>query len=234
MRLNFRETYFVFMAISAIVMLSCCSIGGSKAVQAALGDPFGTVGDSAFASTPSSLDFGSLLINATSTKTIQLANSSALSILVTDITLNSPHFTLVSDTCPRAPVELKSKQSCMATLNFVPLAAGRQGAALQIKYGTADSSPGKFSSSFAASGTGVSALNFAGIASIDNVTHKSMHLNWAANSSVASYLMFKIVSGTMVFENIVVNTSGTVTSSVISNLQPSTSYTWRVRGIDAL
>jgi len=77
-------------------------------------------------------------------------------------------------------------------------------------------------------------LAFNGITSISNITGSSMQLNWSSSAGAAGgYNIFLVNSNGSLTLNQNVPGSGS-TSAVVTGLSTSTSYTWRVRAIDAL
>ncbi len=71
---------------------------------------------------------------------------------------------------------------------------------------------------------------FGGIDSIDNVTSTTMRLNWTSEASASAYNIYRINGASVSFVNSVSNSN---TSYTITNLEPSTNYTYRVRYVDS-
>ena len=85
------------------------------------------------------------------------------------------------------------------------------------------------------SGESVSPLVFAGLDTIDSVTHTTMRLNWPVTIGATSFIIFQVDGGgNLTFVQSIPNTGGTVASSTVENLVPNTAHTFRVRAIDAL
>ena len=230
--LIFKNIAAVFVVCFGFA-ISGCSGGGSKTVDAVFGGN-GAVGDSAFTAVPSNVEFGNLGLSTSTTKTIVVKNSSAADIYISSLQLNSPAFSVQSDTCPRAPAPIPTKSVCDVILRFAPVQSGSFGGAISVRYGVAPESATLYVSNFGVSGVGVSPLVFTGIQSIASQTHTSMMLHWPSTTQATSFLIFRMVSGAMVFEKTVINLTGTVSAEVIAGLLPSTSYTWRVRAVDVL
>lgn len=68
-----------------------------------------------------------------------------------------------------------------------------------------------------------------GIDSISDVTSTGMTLNWTAPTGVTRYDIYNVTSGTPVYYGTAASGN---TSYVITGLEPSTNYTWRVRYVN--
>jgi len=193
---------------------------------------FGDVGNSAIVFDPNSWDFGSVAVGSAAVdKSITLTNNSSSSIYISQITSSNADFVLNFNACPAPTAAFASQATCVINIGFHPSTSNQLGAALTIRFGkTANSTD--YSSVMGLSGRGVGTLTFAGLQSISNVTHNSLKLNWTASAQAASYLIFQIVSGNMVYLETIVNTGGTVNSKTYTHLNPSTAYTYRVRATD--
>lgn len=230
---HLRNIFLTVFIVTFTMLQLSCSVGGDSKVDSALGGGnSGIVGDSAFTAAPSSYDFGNVSINATAAKTFIITNSTTLPIAVSNISLNSLQYSMTATDCLYSPSLVQPGQSCAVSVSFNPTTPGLIGAALKINYGLNPESSTSFNSSFGLSGTGVSPLVFTGLQSISSMTHTSMQLNWNSTPQATSFLVFKVVGANLVFEKIVVNASGTLANNIVTGLQPFTSYTWRVRGVD--
>lgn len=85
------------------------------------------------------------------------------------------------------------------------------------------------SSGYALSG-GVCALSFAGITSIDQITDKTMRLNWTAHTAAVAYNIYYITAGTPVFLTTVTGQSSSSYTS--TGLTAGATYQFRVRAVD--
>jgi Concanavalin A-like lectin/glucanases superfamily/Putative Ig domain len=208
--MNRRRKKSLFFKISNLIFVTIiyvsCSPGGSSLVD----DIFGgdSVGDSAFVATPSSIDFGNVAVFGSVSKSFVIKNASRSSTFISTMTTNASLFQVVSNTCPQSP------------------------AAVAVRYGTKEDNASQFVTNFGISGTGVSPLVFAGLQSLGSQTNKTMTLSWTANTDATSYIIFRMIGPSMVFEKTVLNTGGIISSDVVTGLLPSTSYTWRVRAVD--
>ena len=72
-------------------------------------------------------------------------------------------------------------------------------------------------------------LTFNGLDSIDRVKFKSVRLNWAAVPNAAHYILFKIINGGPQFFKTI---RGNRTRVTVTNLNPGTQYTFRLRVMD--
>ena len=75
-------------------------------------------------------------------------------------------------------------------------------------------------------------MTFDGLQSISNASHNSLTLNWNATADALSFMVYEINGTNPVFLQTVTNASGSENSLVINGLNPDTSYTYRVRGVD--
>jgi hypothetical protein len=71
---------------------------------------------------------------------------------------------------------------------------------------------------------------FTGLSSITNLTGTTMKLNWASSSSATSYLVYRVITGTPSY---VATVPALASNYTLTGLIPSTSYTYRVRLMDA-
>jgi hypothetical protein len=191
-----------------------------------------TIGNSAVSFSPENYNFGNLSLNASAQKTITLENIAASGIYISSLTVNSSQYTIISDTCPRAPSVFATGEKCNAVIKFLPTSSGSQGVTVTAFYGTHPEETTRYYALGGMTGSGVSPLSFAGLTSITPITTKTFTLNWTANSSVTTFQVFRISGATSVFEQAVLNPSGTVASTTVTGLTANTSYTFRVRAID--
>ncbi len=220
----------IFLLIFFLSSLWSCTPGGSKELDPVFGGD--TIGDSAFTSTPSALDFGNVAVASTSNRTITIKNASKSNIFISTILSNSASYQVISETCPESPSVIAPDETCDITVQFSPNTGGVVGAAVGVRYGISAATSSQYITNFGVSGRGVSPLVFNGLSSLGPQTHKSMTLNWLPNSDATSFIIFRMIGGMMVFEKTVVNGTGTVDSEEVTGLMPSTSYTWRVRAVD--
>lgn len=225
----------VFGALLGLLALGTQSGCQSEAIDDFFDTVPATVGDSALSFSPNSYDFGASAVGAIgSDRTITVVNASEEAVYLSDISETSSQFESVSDSCPRSPSALASGAACQLVLRFSPISAGDHSMSVTFRYGVSPAAATAYVSIFGGSGRGVSPLNFNGLDSISGKTHNTMTLAWTANASATSFLVFRMVAGTMVYEKTVVNTGGTADSTTIASLTPSTAYTFRVRGVDGL
>lgn len=200
--------------------------GGSSADDSDLGQ-------SALGFSPSSYDFGPLeAYSGEESVVLTVKNQSTFTILVTDFSGETDHYTILANNCigPTLP----PNGDCQVTVRFSPQAPGAHVMTLKAVY-KKQSGATTLDETMGLSGSGVSPLSFDGIQSITNITHNSMRLNWNATADATSFIVFSIGGGgEMNYKKTVANSGGTVTFTEVDGLQPNTSYTWRVRGIDAL
>jgi|GEM_PF-4497250 hypothetical protein len=194
---------------------------------------FGDVGNSAIVFDPNSWDFGSASINETSAaKSVTLTNNSTSPIYLGAISSSNPDFILNWSACPSGATAMASQATCIINLSFRPSTSNQLGSALTVRFGRSTATASDFSSVMGLSGRGVGSLSFDGLQTISAVTHNSLRLNWNVTPQAASFLIFQVVNGNLVYLETLVNSGGTVNSRVLNNLMPATSYTFRVRATD--
>lgn len=195
----------------------------------------GEIGNSAISFTPASFDFGDIAVGSSSSFfEVTLTNTTSSILFIEGFVLSSDIFRLVGGDCPSSESGFDPDSSCKILLQFSPTRSGEVGAALIASYGVSENNPSEFSSSMGVSGSGVGVLAFDGIESIDNITNNSMRLNWSANEDATAFFVYDTSSGNMVYHGNVSNTGGSVSTYEATGLNPSTTYSWRVRGIDSL
>ncbi|MCH2533731.1 MAG: Ig-like domain-containing protein [Bdellovibrionales bacterium] len=192
-------------------------------------------GNSAIEFDPVSWDFGPhASYSGSESKVITISNKSKNNVLITAINGENDHFTVKSDSCSKSPVVFKPNDACTITIEFSPQEPGNLSTTFNVLYTRVDSED-SLQKSLGLSGQGVSPINFGGIQSIDNISHNSMRLNWNASTDAKSFMVFSVDNqGSLNYQKTISNTGGNVTSTVMDSLTPSSSYTWRVRAIDAL
>jgi hypothetical protein len=131
-----------------------------------------SAGSAQLTATPSSVDFGSVIVGASSSKTITLANVGAATAYVNSASLSGQGFTVTGLT---TPLSLSAAQSTQFTLGFGPTSVGTASGNVAFK-----------------DGSGVTLLNVAisgtGVASASH----SVDLAWqASTSSVAGYRVYR-------------------------------------------
>lgn len=194
------------------------------------------IGNSAIEFSPASYDFGPIpSYTGSSGAVIAIENRSAESILISSFSGATTHFTLISDNCPKAPNKFSPNQSCQLAIQFAPKAPGTQLMTLSATYKITASGGADLTRTMTIVGQGVSPLNFDGVQSVSNITHKSMQLNWNALADAKFFIVFIVdIAGNMNYLKTFANDGGTVTSAVVTGLSPSSNYKWRVRAVDAL
>ncbi|MFW7379129.1 MAG: LamG-like jellyroll fold domain-containing protein [Oligoflexus sp.] len=194
---------------------------------------FGEIGNSAIIFEPNSWDFGAHSVNTTTEgKNITLTNNASAAIHIGSITINSNEFILNWSSCPESSETLASLATCVVNVGFKPVTPVQLGASLTVRFGKTEATASEFSSVLGLSGRGVGQLSFDGLQSINNVTHNSLTLNWDETPQASSFTIFRVDNQNMIYIDTLINTSGTVVSKTITGLQPSSSYTFRVRAAD--
>ena len=149
-----------------------------------------------------------------------------------NLSIGGSNFDIVYSTCPTAPAPLLSNQECQIGVQFTPLASGQLGTSIIVDYGISPSDTTEFNSAIGVNGRAFGQLTFAGLQSISNISHKSLTLNWNATTDALSFMIYEIDGTSPVYLQTVTNASGTEDSLVIDGLDPNSSYTYRVRGVD--
>jgi hypothetical protein len=192
----------------------------------------GTVGNSAIAFNPVSYDFGALSVYTdSSTAPIALTNTATKSVYFTGFSGDNTHFTVTSTTCPISPNPWASGANCTVQVKFAPQSPGTQTMSLKANY-KASAEGNNLISTMGLTGLGISPLNFSGLSSISDVRHNKMTLNWPATAGASSFIIFRVNGNDLLYQKTVVNTGGAITSTSLTGLTPSTSYTFRVRATD--
>ncbi len=195
----------------------------------------GELGNSAIEFTPATHDFGYVKANTgESSRTIVAKNTSAHPIYIKEILGNTDQFSIPSHTCKITPLVFSPGESCTIDIKYAPKAAGAHSTFVKISYDDT-AGEGDLFSLAGITGAGVGDLDFDGINGIDNVTNKSLRLNWEQQSNVTSFVIFKISSGNQIYVDTIVNENSNVTSYTVTGLQakkiPDT-HTYRVRAVD--
>lgn len=186
----------------------------------------GEVGGAPVSFSPSSYDFGAVaLATGSEDADFVLTNESSVNLVNLSLSEPSVHFAVVADDCP---TQLEPGATCTATVRFAPQASGYQGTALVVSY-TANGVA--LDQSLGIGGTGAGPLTFTGIDSIDQVTTTSLRINWTHDANAANYFVFEMVGGV---PNLIDTISAPTATYAITGLNPSTTYTYRVRAQDLL
>jgi hypothetical protein len=144
------------------------------------------VGNSALAFSPASLDFGPAAQSTDSViKLVSVENTSSGDIFIDSFTGTNTNFTILASNCPSSTDPIESGGDCQLTLKFAPTTAGSLTTTLIANYGAAVGKSDLISI-MGLSGTGVGSLNFAGISSVDQVSHNSARLNWSPEAQAIS------------------------------------------------
>jgi hypothetical protein len=178
---------------------------------------------------PSSYDFPATAVSSGSNNfSFTLTNTSDLPVFINSFSSLAGSFDITSDTCPASPAALSSEASCQVNFTFAPTTGGGHSATVSINYGlVAGLFP--FNSIAGLTGVGVSPLVFAGIDSIDSESTTTLTLNWTNNADATSYYIFDTSSGSSVFVSSVIAGSS---SFQVTGLDPNTSYSYQVNGVD--
>lgn len=231
---------FLFLSFAA----GCSK--GSDSFQKILSTPdtggdTGTIGDSALSFSPAAWNFGNIsILETSSNKVIQVINSKSLPVYITNISVATSDFLLVSDDCPRSPTAFSPGSTCNITTNFTPAGGGSQSLPALVTYSADTSSSSTFSSLLSLSGRGISPLVFAGISGFNPVTTRRITINWPATPDATSFQIYMRISGVWNLIKTVTNPTGALTSGTVQTsdlptpnvIDPATTYTFRVRAVD--
>lgn len=195
----------------------------------------GPLGNSALGFTPTLKDFGALATNSgTDSQVFTVTNTSNSNVVLGAVTGATTHFSINSGTCYNHS-NLNKGETCTITVTFAPTAAGQFSTAVTIPYDVSGSST--FYSAVSVSGSGTNLTSFAGLDSLSNLTTTSMKLNWTDVAGADSYQTYRITaSGTAILLSSATQAASCVAGScayTAGGLNPSTSYTFRVRATDA-
>lgn len=218
------------------LLMSGCN-GGANPVDSFLnlggGSSGAGVGDSAVSFSPTSLDFGAVYVGMVSSdRQITLRNNFDRPITIKTVVKSSPHLEIVSETCTSLSA-LNPGATCIATGRFAPTAGISLVTTLEIGYSIAEQAT-PFRATLGMSGLGVAPIIFAGISGSTAKTHNRITVNWPLEPLAQSFHIYNVVAGSPIFLQSVTNSGGSVVSSSIVGLSPSTTYNLRVRAIDAL
>jgi hypothetical protein len=163
----------------------------------------------------SSLAFGSIAVNSSTTKSLTLSSSGTAALTISSASISGAGFSLVGGSFP---ITLNAGQSTTLTVQFKPSSSGAASGALTI----ASNSVSGSTSTVALSGTGAS------------VAH-SVNLTWQAPSSsstvIAGYNVYRMVNGGTSY--VLLNSSsiaGTAFSD--SGVSSGTTYLYYVTSVD--
>ncbi len=235
--IRFFNQFFLLLAI--LVNFSCLKKSDDFKFLDSAEEPTAenseTIGTSAIEFEPSSYDFGPLeSYTGIAGKLISVSNKSTQTVYIEDFLGDNNHFSLVGDNCPRKPEGFQPNQSCQLTVQFTPKSPGLHNMTLEGLY-LASLSGASLKRNMGLSGQGISPINFSGIQSITHINHNSMTLNWDPTPDAKSFMIFRMGLGdSMNYQMTIANSGGTVTNGLVTGLDPNSSYTWRVRAIDAL
>ena len=165
-------------------------------------------------------------ISGTANKSVTVSNATSGNIYVNSISSTTSHFTIVSDTCTRAPTAMASAATCTITIRFAPTATGTVDRFLYFNWSSSSDGSSPQLSTVALQGTGPDPISdFAGITSVNSISYDRMTLNWSNYAGNNGYAIYRISGGTATWVN---NVSIGTTSYTATGLTASTSYTWRV------
>lgn len=192
------------------------------------------IGNSAIDLSPQSYDFGpAATLSGTANQIINLRNTTTSDLYIDEFFGFDDNFTVLSNNCPTGSAALAADQSCQISIEFSPQTVGTLSSTIVIKYGTDSNNP-QFNSLLPLSGSGVGQLNFDGISEITNIRHNSLRLNWESVSAATSFMVFQVNGSNINYIDTVLNTGGSTTYFDITDLTPNSTYTYRVRAVDAL
>ncbi len=224
--------FFLAYILSALFILGGCS--GSKSVDniSPIVDPFAANGNSAISFSPLATNFGvQRVLNASLPKTIILTNNASEAVYLSSIgNETSPHFSIVSSTCPLSPAPLNAYQTCYVSIIFNPQATGNLQWSLSVFF---DRTPGgsQYQSIASVKGLGATVVIFSGIKTIDQIRAASVRLNWTDVVGENGFFIFKVNTGTGALE-FISSAPPLSTNFMVTGLTPATNYTFRVQAID--
>jgi hypothetical protein len=163
----------------------------------------------------SSLAFGSLAVNSSTTKSLTLSSSGSAALTISSASISGAGFSLVGGSFP---VTLNAGQSTTLQVQFKPGSSGAASGALTISSNSASGSP----ATVALSGTGAA------------VAH-SVDLSWQAPASsptvIVGYNIYRTVSGSSNYARL--NSSSiSATAFTDSGVTSGTSYVYYVTSVD--
>lgn len=192
----------------------------------------GPIGNSALSFSPTSKDFGTLTANSgTSTQNFTVSNTTSYRLQLGTISGGTTQFSLNALTCTNGAV-LNGYESCIISVTFTPTTSGQFSTSVSIPY-TYDGS--SYYSSVSVVGSGTTLSSFAGLDSLSNIGVTDMKLNWTDVAGADSYQVYKIQSGSAIYVNGVSSSTciAGACAYTAGGLNPSTSYTFRVRAMDS-
>jgi hypothetical protein len=131
-----------------------------------------SAGAAQLTATPSPVDFGSVSVGSTSSRTVTIANVGSATAYVSSASLSGPGFTITGLT---TPLSLSAAQSTQFTVGFGPTSAGSASGNLAFK-----------------DGSGITLLNLAISGSAVAPSAHSVDLAWTASTSaVAGYRVYR-------------------------------------------
>ncbi|NRA68677.1 MAG: hypothetical protein HRU19_29595 [Pseudobacteriovorax sp.] len=195
---------------------------------------FGQIGNSSIDFDPVSWDYGNVeVFTESTTKQFTLTNNASADVFIGEIENTSSHFELLFETCT-SNNPLEPGDDCTIGLRFTPKTVTQLGTSITAKFGRDSTNTTEFSSVLGVSGNAFGDLDFEGLDNISNITHNSLRLNWASTPDAISFIIFEVDGSSLNYVETLVNTGGAVTSTTIIGLQPSSSYTYRVRANDVV
>lgn len=194
----------------------------------------GPLGNSALSFFPASKDFGTLATNSgSSTQTFTVTNSSIYTVFLGSMTGANTHFTSSIGTCSSGLL-LLPLGTCTFNVTFAPLVSGQLSTSISFPYGQSLGA-NTYYSSVRVDGSGTTLTGFNGLDSLSNISTTSMQLNWTGVAAADSYQVYQVVSGNAILVTSIpaVNACvGVVCTYQSTGLNPSSSYTYRVRATD--
>jgi hypothetical protein len=200
-------------SFSGTVTVSSNSASGSTITVALSGT--GVSNSPQLSLSSSSLAFGSIAMNSSTTQSLTLSSSGTSALTVSSASVSGAGFSLVGGSFP---ITLNVGQSAALQVQFRPSAAGAATGALSIASNSASGSP----ATVALSGTGTA------------IAH-SVDLSWQAPTSsptvVAGYNVYRMVSGGSAY-TLLNSSSIAATAYTDSGVTSGTTYFYEVTSVD--
>ncbi len=162
---------------------------------------------------PTSLSFGSIVANTSSTQTLKVSNTGGSNLSITSATVSGNGFSIPGATFP---ITVSAGQSVNLTVKFAPTAAGNYSGTIAVASNAANTAP---------------SVTLSGSATTP-VSH-SVTLNWTASTStVAGYFVYRGTQSGGPYTKLQ-STSVPGTSFTDTTVQSGTTYYYVVTAVDS-